>query len=141
MLRCSTQSLRRRVTLFERAEAAVSRLPAPARRRAFRVGYVLLRGWWLVRRPRTEGVKIVVRREDDVLLVRHTYGRRGEWDLPGGFLEQRRGAAGRGAARDRRGARAAGGRGPWRSGRCCSAAAASATWGTASPPTSTACRW
>jgi 8-oxo-dGTP diphosphatase len=74
------------VTLFERAEAAVSRLPTPARRRAFRVGYVLLRGWWLVRRPRTEGVKIVVRREDDVLLVRHAYGRRGEWDLPGGFM-------------------------------------------------------
>jgi 8-oxo-dGTP diphosphatase len=74
------------VTLVERAESVVSRLPTPARRRAFRVGYVLLRGWWLVRRPRTRGVKVVVRRGEDVLLVRHAYGRRGEWDLPGGFI-------------------------------------------------------
>jgi 8-oxo-dGTP diphosphatase len=74
------------VTLFERAESAVSRLPTPARRRAFRLGYVLLRGWWFVRRPHTQGVKVVVRRGEQVLLVRHAYGRRSEWDLPGGFI-------------------------------------------------------
>lgn len=74
------------VTFFERAESAVSRLPTPARRRAIRAGYVLLRGWWFVRRPNTEGVKVVLRRGEDVLLVRHTYGRRAEWDLPGGFM-------------------------------------------------------
>jgi ADP-ribose pyrophosphatase YjhB (NUDIX family) len=74
------------VSLLERAENLASRLPIPARRRAFRVGYVALRGWWHVRRPRTAGVKVVLRRGDDVLLVRHTYGRRSEWDLPGGFI-------------------------------------------------------
>jgi ADP-ribose pyrophosphatase YjhB (NUDIX family) len=74
------------VSLLERAETVVSRLPVPARRRAFRVGYLALQCWWLVRRPRTSGVKVVVRRGDDVLLVRHTYGRRAEWDLPGGFI-------------------------------------------------------
>jgi ADP-ribose pyrophosphatase YjhB (NUDIX family) len=74
------------VTLLERAETAASRLPIPARRRAFRVGYLALQAWWLLRRPHTSGVKVVVRRGDDVLLVRHTYGRRADWDLPGGFI-------------------------------------------------------
>jgi ADP-ribose pyrophosphatase YjhB (NUDIX family) len=74
------------VTLLERAETVASRLPIPARRRVFRVGYRAMQGWWLVRRPHTSGVKAVVRRGDDVLLVRHTYGRRREWDLPGGFI-------------------------------------------------------
>jgi 8-oxo-dGTP diphosphatase len=73
------------VTLLQHAEAAATRLPIPARRRVFRIGYLGLRCWWMVRRPRTQGVKVVLRRGDDVLLVRHTYGRRSEWDLPGGF--------------------------------------------------------
>lgn len=76
----------RAVSLFEHAERAVGRLPLAARRPALRAGYVLLRGWWMVRRPHTRGVKVVVRRGDEVLLVRHTYGRRAEWDLPGGFV-------------------------------------------------------
>jgi ADP-ribose pyrophosphatase YjhB (NUDIX family) len=74
------------VTLIERAEAVAARLPIPARRRVFRIGYFALQGWWLVRRPHTAGVKVVLRRGDEVLLVRHTYGRRAEWDLPGGFI-------------------------------------------------------
>lgn len=74
------------MTLVERAESAAARLPVPVRRRVFRVGYVALQCWWMVRRPHTAGVKVVLRRDDDVLLVRHTYGRRSEWDLPGGFL-------------------------------------------------------
>jgi ADP-ribose pyrophosphatase YjhB (NUDIX family) len=74
------------VTLLEHAETAASRLPPTARRRVFRVGYFALQGWWHLRRPHTAGVKVVVRRGDDVLLVRHTYGRRWEWDLPGGFI-------------------------------------------------------
>ena len=76
------------MTLLEHAEAAAGRLPVPARRRVFRVGYFALQLWWLIRRPHTAGVKVVVRRGDDVLLVRHTYGRRSEWDLPGGFLNE-----------------------------------------------------
>ena len=74
------------MTLIEHAETLAARLPIPARRRVFRVGYFALQGWWLLRRPHTAGVKVVVRRGEDVLLVRHTYGRRAEWDLPGGFI-------------------------------------------------------
>jgi ADP-ribose pyrophosphatase YjhB (NUDIX family) len=76
------------VSLLEHAESVATRLPIPARRRVFRLGYLALQAYWLVRRPRTSGVKVVVRRGDEVLLVRHTYGRRAEWDLPGGFINE-----------------------------------------------------
>lgn len=55
---------------------------------AYRVGYLVLRPWWFVTRPRIQGAKAVVRRGDRVLLVRHTYARRGMWDLPGGFVRE-----------------------------------------------------
>jgi ADP-ribose pyrophosphatase YjhB (NUDIX family) len=55
-------------------------------RLAYRAGYRVLRPWWFVTRPRTEGLKVVVRCGEHVLLVRHTYARRDQWDLPGGFL-------------------------------------------------------
>ena len=125
------------MTLLEHAEAAAGRLPIPARRRVFRVGYFALQCGGMIRRPHTAGVKVVLRRGDDVLLVRHTYGRRSEWDLPGGFLnedEDPQDAALREIGEEL-GLRAqrpvALGRDP-----CC-AARAGATRGTASPPTRT----
>jgi 8-oxo-dGTP diphosphatase len=45
--------------------------------------------WWFVRRPHTRGVKCIVRDGERVLFVRHTYGRRDEWELPGGTLTRR----------------------------------------------------
>jgi ADP-ribose pyrophosphatase YjhB (NUDIX family) len=59
-----------------------------ARRTAMRVAYAGLRTYWFVFRPRVVGVKCVVTHEDDVLLVRHTYGNRA-WDLPGGTVRRR----------------------------------------------------
>jgi len=71
----------------EAVEARLRRHATPAQlRAAYRAGYLALRPWWFVTRPRTRGAKAVVRHGDEVLLVRHTYARRGEWDLPGGFL-------------------------------------------------------
>jgi 8-oxo-dGTP pyrophosphatase MutT (NUDIX family) len=60
-----------------------------AMRTAFRVGYRVLRVWWLVARPRKDGVKCVVTRGAEILLVRHTYGPRGRWELPGGGVKRR----------------------------------------------------
>ncbi len=61
-----------------------------ALRAVYRVGYRILREWWRVRQPRKRGVKCVLRRRGEVLLVRHTYGRRrSEWDLPGGGVKRR----------------------------------------------------
>ncbi len=44
----------------------------------------MLRLWWIVRRPDTYGVKLVLRHGEQALFVRHTYGDRRAWDLPGG---------------------------------------------------------
>jgi ADP-ribose pyrophosphatase YjhB (NUDIX family) len=55
-------------------------------RRAYRAGYLALRPWWFVTRPHTTGMKAVVRCGDEVLLVRHTYARRDQWDIPGGYV-------------------------------------------------------
>jgi ADP-ribose pyrophosphatase YjhB (NUDIX family) len=73
--------------VVEAVETVLRRRASPAQLRvAYRLGYLALRPWWFVTRPRTRGVKAVVRCGDEVLLVRHTYARRGEWDTPGGFL-------------------------------------------------------
>ena len=73
--------------VVEAVEAGLRRHVSPrALRAAYRAGYLVLRPWWFVTRPHTRGMKAVVRRGDEVLLIRHTYARRDQWDLPGGFL-------------------------------------------------------
>lgn len=64
------------------------RLREPVLRLVFRVGYRVLRVYWLFARPRKRGVKCVIARGEDVLLVRHTYGRRHQWELPGGGVKR-----------------------------------------------------
>jgi 8-oxo-dGTP diphosphatase len=43
--------------------------------------------YWFLRRPEVRGVKCVLTRGEDVLLVRHAYGDR-RWDLPGGRIRR-----------------------------------------------------
>jgi len=62
-------------------------LPVPIRRVGYRVAYHLLRVYWFVFRPDVRGVKCLLTRGEEVLLVRHTYGDR-RWDLPGGTLHR-----------------------------------------------------
>ena len=64
------------------------RLPVQARRVAIRLAYAGLRTYWFVFRPELVGVKCVLTHGDDVLLVRHSYGKR-SWDLPGGTVKRR----------------------------------------------------
>lgn len=71
-------------------------IPAPVGRLAYRFAYLGLRIFSLVVRPRTRGVKCIVCAGDEVLLVRHSYGKK-DWDMPGGFA--RRGEAFEDAAR------------------------------------------
>jgi ADP-ribose pyrophosphatase YjhB (NUDIX family) len=54
--------------------------------RLWRLGYRLLRWWWKVRRPTTVGVRVLLLREGQVLLVRHTY--QDAWYLPGGGVKR-----------------------------------------------------
>lgn len=54
-----------------------------------RVAYQVLRVWWFVARPTTHGVKLVLWDGDRVLFVRHAYGDRAVWELPGGGRKRR----------------------------------------------------
>jgi 8-oxo-dGTP pyrophosphatase MutT (NUDIX family) len=60
-----------------------------ALRAVYRVGYRVLRVFWLVTSPPKRGVKCVLTRGHEVLLVRHTYGPRKRWELPGGGVKRR----------------------------------------------------
>ena len=53
-------------------------------RRGYRLAYRAAKVYWFVVRPRVVGVKCVVRDGERVLLVRHAYGDRAAWELPGG---------------------------------------------------------
>jgi len=68
---------------------SIAALPLRVRRLGYRVAHAGLRVWWFVGRPRTRGVKCVVRGQaGQVLFVRHTYGPRDQWELPGGGLRR-----------------------------------------------------
>jgi len=62
---------------------------APLLRAGYRVAYFGITGWSLLTAQRYRGVKCVVRdREGRVLFVRHTYGDRRAWELPGGHVRR-----------------------------------------------------
>jgi 8-oxo-dGTP pyrophosphatase MutT (NUDIX family) len=56
--------------------------------RFYRAAYPLAHFYWFFVRPRKQGVKCVITRRDEVLLVRHTYGDRRAWELPGGSVKR-----------------------------------------------------
>ena len=58
-------------------------------RAVYRVGYRVMRVYWHVVRPKKRGVKCVLTRGPEVLLVRHTYGPETRWELPGGGVKRR----------------------------------------------------
>jgi 8-oxo-dGTP pyrophosphatase MutT (NUDIX family) len=58
------------------------------RRLGYRVAHRLLRGWWFLRRPHTQGVKCLLFDGERLLFVRHAYGDRRAWELPGGGLRR-----------------------------------------------------
>ena len=58
-------------------------------RLAYRAAYVTLRVASLVAHPHTRGVKcVLVDEEGRALFVRHTYGDRQRWELPGGGAQR-----------------------------------------------------
>jgi 8-oxo-dGTP pyrophosphatase MutT (NUDIX family) len=58
-----------------------------AARLGYRLALLLMRAWWVVRRPRSDGVRCVLRDGDAFVLVRHTYGD-ARWMLPGGRIRR-----------------------------------------------------
>jgi 8-oxo-dGTP pyrophosphatase MutT (NUDIX family) len=71
-----------------RAGAAAARWRTRAGAAGYRVALLLLRVWWVLARPRSSGVRCVIRHGGDILLVRHSYGDR-RWLLPGGRVRRR----------------------------------------------------
>jgi 8-oxo-dGTP pyrophosphatase MutT (NUDIX family) len=57
-------------------------------RSIYRTGYRVLHLYWRVAQPTKRGVKCVVTRGGQVLLVRHTYGPETRWELPGGGVKR-----------------------------------------------------
>ena len=58
-------------------------------RATYRAGYHVLHAYWKIAQPQKRGVKCVITRGRDVLLVRHTYGPETRWELPGGGVKRR----------------------------------------------------
>lgn len=52
----------------------------------FKIGYKVARFIWTIIRPSTVGVRVILIRENQVLLVKHTY--QDNWYLPGGGLKK-----------------------------------------------------
>jgi len=55
-------------------------------RRVYRLAYLGLRAWWLVRRPATHGVGVALWHGGKVLLIHTSY--RNCYSLPGGFVHR-----------------------------------------------------
>src|ERR671937_1482887 len=67
---------------------AVPTAPVAVRRAGYRAAHVGQRVYWFLLRPHTRAVKCVVREGDAVLFVRHAYGDRSSWELPGGGIKR-----------------------------------------------------
>jgi 8-oxo-dGTP pyrophosphatase MutT (NUDIX family) len=48
--------------------------------------YLAARAYWVIARPLTLGVRVIMLRGDEVLLVKHTY--QPHWYVPGGLVER-----------------------------------------------------
>jgi 8-oxo-dGTP pyrophosphatase MutT (NUDIX family) len=58
-------------------------------RNAYRLGWRALRVYWRIAKPEKRGVKCLLTRGDEILLVRHTYGDGRRWEVPGGGVKRR----------------------------------------------------
>jgi len=64
-------------------------LPDGLLRGLYRVAYRLAQVWALLGLPRGRGVKCLLTHEGELLLVRHSYGPRDRWTVPGGGVHRR----------------------------------------------------
>ena len=52
-----------------------------------KLAYPLIKRWWAIRKPYFRVVRVVVRHESEILLVRHAYGA-AAWGIPGGGVKK-----------------------------------------------------
>ena len=53
----------------------------------YKYGYQVLRLYWYIRRPQTQGVRTLILCGDQILLIKHTYGSM-LWTTPGGGIKR-----------------------------------------------------
>lgn len=69
----------------------------------YTLAYRLLRVYWRLARPHTHGVRVWLQHPQDdtrVLLMRHSYGERSAWSLPGGGYRPKRESPAEAGARE-----------------------------------------
>lgn len=54
----------------------------------YKIAHPFLLVYWFIFRPKTQGVKCLLVSDDEVLLVRHSYGNP-TWTIPGGEIKKR----------------------------------------------------
>lgn len=52
----------------------------------YRYSHKVLRAYWYIRRPKTQGVRVLILSGDTILLIKHTYGS-ALWTVPGGDVK------------------------------------------------------
>jgi len=57
------------------------------KRYLYKVAYYIRGLYWLVTQPITQGVKVILKHQGQILMIRNTYGRRW-WTFPGGGLHR-----------------------------------------------------
>lgn len=55
----------------------------------YKIGYFILLGHWFIFRLKTFGVKCVIKFENEILMVKHTYGEKDNWMFPGGRIRRK----------------------------------------------------
>lgn len=68
------------------AAGTIERLVSAVTRKGYRLAYLMLRAWWFVRRPRTQGAAVALWHGGKILMVRTSY--RPCYSLPGGFVRR-----------------------------------------------------
>lgn len=53
----------------------------------YKLGTPVIKLYWFIFRPATFGVKCIIRRGNEILMIRNTYGK-GWWTFPGGGIEK-----------------------------------------------------
>jgi 8-oxo-dGTP pyrophosphatase MutT (NUDIX family) len=78
---------------MERDETAdvTSMRMIPLLRAGYRCAYALLRCYWFLARPQVMGTLCLLVHDQQLLLIRNTYGRQ-DWTFPGGMMKRREAA-------------------------------------------------
>lgn len=59
----------------------------------YKIAHFFLKNYWKLLKPETFGVKVIVRKNSKILLIKNTYGLTSHWQLPGGGFNPKKESA------------------------------------------------